>query len=110
MVEVTGKNWSGKIYGQCPVQGFGLVDGYPWYFRARWETWSMEISNDKDIDCKCLPLVGFEIGGWIFEEDWGKEFDAGYMDSSTVINLIEKAILLFREGKLTSIPPLPSYC
>ncbi len=110
MVEISGENWQGYIDGQCPVQGCGVVDGYPWYFRARGEAWSMEISDDQEVDCECLPLVGFGTGGWIIEEYWGNEFEAGYMESDIALELIKKVIGLFRENKLEFTPPSSSNC
>ena len=32
-----------QIYGPCPVQAVGTIDGMPFYFRARGEQWSFGV-------------------------------------------------------------------
>ena len=72
-----------QISGNCPVQGDGTIDGVPWYFRARFEHWSMSIGPDP---------VGISCGekhGWYREEAWGDgEYDAGYMPRDTAKQII----------------------
>lgn len=36
--------------GQCPVQWDGEVDGLPAYYRARGQSWSLDIGNDWSYD------------------------------------------------------------
>jgi hypothetical protein len=100
MSERTEKGWNGYIFGHCPVQGCGLVDGYPWYFRARGESWEMEIADDITVNCECLPLVGMSCSGWIIEEDWGTWPEAGYMDEKIAWSFIENTISKFRANRL----------
>lgn len=90
----------GRLGGQAPVQGCGHVDGYPWYFRARGDGWSLEIVDDKSIDSECLPLVPFAACGWLVEGEWGEGFAASYMPVDTAWNLILEAVSAFRQGKL----------
>ena len=35
--------------GDAPLQGFGYVDGHPWYFRARGNAWEFAIGNDREL-------------------------------------------------------------
>ena len=60
----------------------------------------MEISEDQNVDCECLPLVGYGTGGWFREEPWGNKYEAGYMEESIAAKFIEETIQLFRENKL----------
>jgi len=99
-MELNEQGIDGYVEGQCPVQGCGTVDGYPWYFRARWESWSMEIADDKTVDCECLPLVGYSCSGWVVEEDWGAKYEAGYMEEFVAYEFIKKVVELFRAGSL----------
>jgi len=39
-----------RLWGQCPVQAFGTVNGLPFYFHARFDTWTFAISATPDID------------------------------------------------------------
>ncbi|NDB83098.1 MAG: hypothetical protein EB127_10225 [Alphaproteobacteria bacterium] len=45
----SGDNWSGYIYGHCPVQGEGKLNfkdkELSWYFRARHDKWSFEVEE-----------------------------------------------------------------
>lgn len=61
--------------GACPVQGEGVIDGYPVYYRSRGEWWSAEffapgtdISGDLPgypvFDTDHRDYIGYD-GGWI---------------------------------------------
>ncbi|NHZ83634.1 hypothetical protein F2P44_30850 [Massilia sp. CCM 8695] len=104
MDERTGAGWCGYLAGQSPLQGSGRVDGFPWYFRARGSSWSLEIVDDKDVDPEQLPCVGV-LPGWLVEEDYGRWPQAGYMTPMTAWPLIEKCIEKFRAGQLPYIFP-----
>jgi hypothetical protein len=84
--------------GACPVQAEGFVDGFPFYFRSRGETWSLSISTSRDVDAlddeNCL----------FYSEDYeGKNrdleasinddyiFSAGYAERDECIEFIERA-------------------
>lgn len=54
--------------GQCPVQIEGRILGKPFYFRARWERWSVGIGGD--------PVSAPE---WSMSQDYGPMFSAGWM-------------------------------
>ena len=96
-------NWNGSIKGETPLQGYGLVDNHSWYFRARGESWSMQIAKDKQIDRQFLPLVGLRCSGWLIKELWGTWPDSGYMKEDEAWNLIENTIKKFRENDLEYI-------
>ena len=104
MEERSSPGWSGCVGGESRVQGWGRVDGLPWYFRARGAAWSLEIVDDESIDPQQLPIVG-EVSGWLIEEDYGVSPQASYMASSAAWSLIEKCIEKFRAGELPYWPP-----
>jgi len=61
--------------GQCPIQAEGLVDGKPFYFRARGQRWTMSIGG-ADI------ILNPE---WHYAEPYGDdEFAAGWINSVDV--------------------------
>jgi hypothetical protein len=35
--------------GDAPIQGFGYLDGRPWYFRARGNQWEFAVANDREL-------------------------------------------------------------
>jgi hypothetical protein len=72
--------------GNCPVQAEGTVDGFPFYFRARGEHWSMNIG---DVDPVCDPI-------WSHVEPYGTEkFDAGWMNEDEARSFIDRAAAMF---------------
>ncbi len=101
--EKSGDGWSGSIGGWCPVQGFGLVDGHTWYFRARGSHWEMGIAGESgdgpEFEDKA---VGATLGdtGWFTQEPWGKWPDAGYMPTKTAWGFIEQSIVKWRKDRV----------
>ncbi len=87
------------IGGNCPVQAEGLIDGQPFYFRARGDRWSLSIGSDLE-DHSCTGVHGLDVVGnpkWFYEEDWGDgPYDAGWMSVETAKEMIEKGAAMFR--------------
>lgn len=97
-----GNGWSGSIGGMCPVQGEGVCDGKPWYFRARGDRWTIWFAERADAD----PVdVGHEEGGWYAHGKWGEWPEAGYMPIDVAWGLIEHAIGDSRAGNLARVEP-----
>lgn len=100
MSERSGDGWSGGIGGHCPVQGEGICDGHPWYFRARGERWAIWFAEREGAD----PIdVGFDEAGWSTGGDYGQWPDAGYMPDDVAWSLIEQSIESFRAGKVERV-------
>jgi hypothetical protein len=77
-----------EISGFCPVQATGTIDGFPFYFRARGEHWSLAICH--------LPLTE---PVWYHREPWGSEpFEAGYMTVDEATQMIQKGAALWASG------------
>ena len=59
----------GSVGGACPVQGEGLVNGLPWYFRARGGVWRFSVARTPDGDPISAPGQDWEgedpWGGWM---------------------------------------------
>lgn len=94
-----GEGWDGRVDGFCPVQGLGHVDGFSWYFRARWEEWRFEV-YDAPFRCgeggRRLPDADpfFEVGG-------DADGDASWMPFSEAWRHIEASIAAFRAREAT---------
>ncbi|TBB60684.1 hypothetical protein ELH43_36720 [Rhizobium ruizarguesonis] len=86
-------HWLG---GNAPVQAEGIVDGRPLYFRARGTQWSLEIGYEERGD---RPPM------WWHVEDWGEWPDAGYMPEDIALEMIDKAVALYREQQPQEIGP-----
>ena len=72
------------VGGNCPVQGYGTVNGKPFYFRARGEDWSMCV-GDSSGDLILEP-------DWYFEQPYGDEpFSAGWMTETEARAFIQQA-------------------
>lgn len=68
--------------GQCPVQAEGTVGSKRFYFRSRWEQWSLHIGDD--------PIYNPEF---VYGEPWGKTpGDAGYMPEDEAIAMIARGL------------------
>lgn len=74
------------IGGFCPVQAEGDVDGKPFYFRARGDTWVLRVGDNV-----------FSPTAWRYSEPFGKWPDAGWMELDTAVSFIRKAIALYRD-------------
>lgn len=75
------------IGGNCPVQAEGLIDGAPFYFRARGSHWSLSVGG--------ADVVGSP--DWYHEEPYGDgPFDAGWMEEAEARAFIEKGAELYR--------------
>jgi hypothetical protein len=88
-----GEGWAGSLYGACPVQGEGVVDGRPWYFRARHDEWSFSVAAASDGD-----PVGIRWGdgeGFVVE---GEHENASWMPYAEAWVLIERSIAEMRAG------------
>lgn len=72
------------LYGNCPVQAEGIINGLPFYFRARWDRWTLGIGGDPIM----APV-------WSCEEDCP---DAGWMEDEEAIAHITTAAYLFAQG------------
>jgi hypothetical protein len=54
------------IGGQAPVQGWGKVDGFDWFFNARYNEWSFAVSLDHDVEAEKVNSTdarGFRVSG-----------------------------------------------
>lgn len=90
------------LSGQCPVQAEGVIGGRKFYFRARWNKWSVSIGDD--------PVGNPEF---FYSEPWGDEpGEAGYMPEDTAIVMIIRGLDAYRawegenvqEGKTQDVP------
>ena len=92
----------------CPVQFEGTVDGHPWYFRARYQSWSFQIAESPDAE---PVLVGWEpprgVAGWTMERPWIEEdeYGAGYKPHRHALRLIYICLRWWSEGRLPRAYP-----
>lgn len=81
----------GKIYGLAPVQAEGTINGYPFYFWAKRDTWSFSISKHSEI--YPVNIQDMESGikyGFYKEAEYGKKgtYSASFMDTKQAEKLI----------------------
>ena len=67
----------GWLGGNCPVQAEGTIGGEPFYFRARYDRWTIAIGSDV-----------FDKPGWFYEEEYP---NAGWMTEAEARAFIEDA-------------------
>ena len=102
-LEVKTGQYNYVIYGQHPVQADGLVLGYHFYFRAKWDFWDFTVCTSHDFpDAPTIiePADGKD-GFFTFEEyegyRIGKDYgtDASYMSIETANCIIKKCVESF---------------
>lgn len=95
-------NLKGKIQGPAPVQAEGTVNGFPFYFRARYDTWTFSISENPEVDPVDIQMD--EQGkkyGFFAEGRVGNEWDyaASYLDDDKARHIIERCVSEYLGGK-----------
>jgi hypothetical protein len=75
------------VFGRCPVQGEGEIEGLPWYFRARWQRWSLEVETPNGL--------------WSIESTYGDSpAAASHMPHDEAEQLIRQGLERFRKEVL----------
>ena len=101
MLRKQGDGWSGYVRGIIPIEGFGRVDGHPWYFRMRGDAWKILIAEDRTLHEETfLVATAAKFLGWF---DVGLWRDKEAMDEPDVWNVIERAMGAFKSGRLEYI-------
>lgn len=85
-VRDTRHDFSFEMYGEAPVQAFGEIGGREFYFRARHDEWSCEVS-DSDGRLPSDGGVGFD--GFIRN---GKYANASYMPLRDALKIIDRCM------------------
>lgn len=76
-----------QIYGACPVQAEGTIDGKDFYFRARGNHWTIGIGGDAVMSPE-----------WSHREAYGDSpYGAGWMAQYEVLAFIAKAVKLYSD-------------
>ncbi len=76
------------IGGNCPVQAEGTVNGRPFYFRARGDSWSLSIGGDPVRDPE-----------WEHEEWYGVWPAAGWMPEEEALAFIHGTAARYTRGE-----------
>ena len=96
--ENTALSLKGTIYGTAPVQAEEIVNGFPFYFRARHDIWTFSISELQEVDPVDIQLIeqgekyGFFAEGQIGKES---EYAASYLGEKVVLEIIEKCCIKY---------------
>lgn len=92
-----------RIYGYCPVQADGFVNGLPFYFHARFDRWVFAIASAPDVDPVQTAIgnaPGFRMQRKYRKRTRGK-CDASFMSHAQARVLIESTARYYlnREGE-----------
>ena len=96
-------NWKGRLDGPGPVQAWGTINGFSFYFRARWDDWSFAISENPAIDPVDIQMIeqgkehGYFAEGSLGGKHW--EYLASYMEPSMAIDIITKCSIEYLKAK-----------
>jgi hypothetical protein len=91
---------TGHLSGQAPVQAEGHIKGYPFYFRAKWDSWTFTVCLNGTGDPICIGPPSDEDGLFKDREHqgfyMGRHFpEAGYMRYDEAEALILSCAQLF---------------
>ena len=84
------------IGGQAPVQGWGKVDGFDWFFSARYSEWTFAVSLDPEIEAAKVVSTdakGFRISGAYHPEV--ELLAASFMTTEDAVEIILQSADLF---------------
>lgn len=96
-----GIGWHGTLGGACPLQGDGVVDELPWYFRARGASWGFGVAATSGGDPveACFgsaPEGSFYAAG---EAEGDGAWSGSWMPHSEAWRHIEASIAAFRAAR-----------
>jgi hypothetical protein len=97
--QVGGDGWEIRwLGGNCPVQGYGSVEGKEWYFRARTDAWTFEVSDAAFVAPP--EYHGADLAPDFFDKVFfrtGDDYDnSGWMPLRDAHALIKECIVLYR--------------
>lgn len=81
------------IDGFAPTQGHGTVDGLPWYYRSRGDSWTLRVAEISDADPVDVGRVD-GVGGWWWE---GTDEFGGGVPPGLVARLVRDLLSAPRE-------------
>jgi hypothetical protein len=79
-----------SIGGYCPCQADGTMDGFPFYFRARWDGWTLSVAAPGEDPVRVFVdnyHDGLGTGAYFIGEYYQ---DAGSMEVDTARSFIER--------------------
>jgi hypothetical protein len=86
----------GEIEGLAPVLANGTINGFLFYFRAKYNEWSFAISEHPEIDRVDIqyPEQG-KLYGFFAKGEFGGVFEskASYMDNDNAVKIIENCVM-----------------
>jgi hypothetical protein len=88
----------------APVQAEGMLDGHPFYFRARGDCWSFSLAEAPGVDPADLDSAERAVGrGYFLSEPYGAtgSFAASYMPLSEARHHISDCIRRYRAARST---------
>lgn len=88
----------GRLWGQCPVQAFGSVNGLPFYFHARFDRWVFAIAETPDGDPVQVAIEN--APGFRMQRKYGRRgnCDASFMSHQQTKSFIVTATRYYLNG------------
>ena len=83
----------------APVQAEGMLDGRPFYFRARGEQWTFSLAEEPGLDPVSLDSAESAAGrGFFLAQQYGEpgSFAASHMPMSKARDLIDECARRYR--------------
>lgn len=83
--------------GDAPVQALGRINDYPFYFRARGNTWRFAVASRRDTGTdEAIRVAVGESMGFLLSKRYGRErHDASILSYELAMTLIRRCALAF---------------
>ena len=101
-----------SIGGYCPCQADGIMDGFPFYFRARWDGWTLSVAAPGSDPVQVFVdnyHDGLGTGAYFIGEYYQ---DAGSMEPDTALAFIEREYgnfcQMLSDNKCTGLLEMPA--
>lgn len=88
-----------SLAGDAPMQGFGYLNGYPWYFRARGDAWSFAVGNVREMGFHvALAAAAHEGTGLVICGRYNDTTKMTEEKARRIIRRASRAVAAFLEG------------
>src|SRR3712207_2996748 len=74
----------------APVQAEGTLAGRPFYFRARWDEWTVAVSERPGVDPAELDPAPGEDRGWVRAGKFGGRYEGSHLSAPEADRIIRE--------------------
>ena len=87
-----------RLWGYAPLQAFGTIYAFPWYFRARGDRWQFAVALLREaVEADAILISAGQKSGFLIARRYGRpgSNDASAMTEAVAISFITESARLF---------------